>query len=358
MIAAPHLEQVLAELPEAPERAALVVERFGAEVVAAEARQFALTPLLAHYLPGRFLLQQGEELSARFLSARLERLSLEALAILEKANVRAALLKGLELATRLYPEAWLRPSVDVDVLVASGEFETAARALAAAGWKQAGDPPRTAFEFSKDLAFLAPGGGMLELHFGYNADFQARVDAQALIARSHVVQLKGGVGRVLAAEDSLLVQCVHAAHHAFTGVKWLFDLKLEALAEPGCWDALVERAHEYRVASAVGMSLREATRRVRATVPVAVLRRLPPGPLRALAVRRASAAEGEDLPNLLGSLLLADGLSLGLLEEAAVRPLGRILNRAGVGTPAKRAAWIIAERLGIMRRRLTTPGSQ
>jgi hypothetical protein len=135
----------------------------------------------------------------------------------------------------------------------------------------------------------------------------------------------------------------------------MFDLKLVARTSPD-WFGLIERAREYRVASAVGMALGEAVRRMHAPVPPTILRRLPPGPLRARIVRRVARIEDDDLSNLACSLMLADGLSLRLVEEAAVRPLGRLLTRLGLGEPAKRVAWQMARRFGMIRRRDTTPG--
>lgn len=340
------LEQVLSALPERPTAAAAAIALAALE----QARSYGLGALLAHYLPEQAALPKSEELAARFSAARLQRLTLAALSLLEQAGLKPVLLKGLAIAARCYPEPWLRPAVDVDVLVTPESLDPATRALEHAGWTRRTQAPKSSFEYSKDVAFAAPGGGLLELHFGYSADFQARVDVAAMVSRSRVVRLAGRDVRVLSDADDLLLQCVHAAHHGFEGVKWLFDLKLLAMAGPD-WRALPPLAGEYRVASAVGMALREAERRVRAPVPGWLLRELPPGRVRAMAVRRVARSKDPDVASLGTSLLLADALSAGLLQEAVFRPLGRALSRAGWGEQAKKAARELAARVGALRRK-------
>ncbi len=353
-----RLEQLLAELPERVGYAARLASADAAAAAAdpplllwEQARQHGLAPLLAHHLPALFPLPRSEEVSARFSAARLQRLTFECLEILEEAGRRPVLLKGLAIAARYYPEPWLRPAVDVDVLVSPRELDAATQALERAGWRRATKAPATTFEYSKDVQLLAPkGGGLLELHFGYSADFQARIDVEALLSRSRVVELAGRPTRVLGETDDLLLQCVHAAHHGFEGVKWLYDLKLLALRGPR-WEPLVPLSREYRVASAVGMALREAARRVRAPVPRRVLEALPPGPARAWAARRLARSKDPDVASLGTSLVLADELSPGLAQEALVRPLGRALSRLGLGRQAKQAAARVARRFGGLRRR-------
>jgi hypothetical protein len=346
-----RVEKVLAELPGSPARAGEVADRLGVDSVAREARPLGLGPLLAFYLPDRFPLREEERQSARFRAARCRRLSLRALAVLESTGVRAALLKGWGIAARLYPEPWLRPSADVDVLVSPRDFGQAASALSNAGFRQMGEPPRTAFEFSKDVPFLGPGGGMLELHFGYNATFQARFDAEGLLARSRTVRRGEDDLRVLAPADDFVLQCVHAAHHAFAGAKWLYDLKLAALDAEMDWGLVLDAARVARVASAVGMALQEAVRRMRAPVPERVLRALPLGRVRAAAARGICRIGIPDVADVLSSLLLADGLTWGWAREAAVRPLGRLLQRAGAGAHAKRVAGVTSKWTRALRRR-------
>lgn len=346
-----RLEKVLAELPGSPPRAGEVADRLGVDSVAREARPLGLGPLLAFHLPDRFPLREEESQSARFRAARCRRLSLRALAVLESAGIRAALLKGWGIAAWLYPEPWLRPSADVDVLVSPSDFGQAASALVDAGFRQMGEPPRTAFEFSKDVPFLAPGGGMLELHFGYNATFQARFDGEGLLARSRTVRRGEDDLRVLAPADDFVLQCAHAAHHAFEGAKWLYDLKLASLDAEMDWGLVLDAARVARVASAVGMALQEAVRRVRAPVPEGILQALPPGRVRAAAARGICRIGIPDVTDVLNSLLLADGLTWEWAREAAVRPLGRVLQRAGAGAQAKRAAGMTSKWTRALRRR-------
>jgi hypothetical protein len=85
--------------------------------------------------PTTFAARVAERLSAdRARSLALEAISVELVARLEAAGVRALVLKGPLLARRLHGDAAYRASNDVDLLVAQGDLEPAARSLAPMGY--------------------------------------------------------------------------------------------------------------------------------------------------------------------------------------------------------------------------------
>ena len=88
--------------------------------------------------------------------------------VLGEAEVSWAPLKGLDLASRIYPRAEQRPTSDVDLLVASGDLDRAQAALLAAGWKPL-SPGRRVERYLREEGYAwqarAPGGVLVELHY-------------------------------------------------------------------------------------------------------------------------------------------------------------------------------------------------
>lgn len=318
------LEPVLCELPENPGRAARAVERAGgAGTVARAARRLGLAALIHHFLPDLFPLPRADRLAAQFKAAQTLRTTIGFLETFEEAGIRCAVLKGVGVA-RYYPELWMRPSVDVDVLVGREDLERASSLVLGLGWSQSVEAPREPLDFGHDCVFVGPQKQMLELHFTPSWHFQSRFDVAALLSRADRVAVGGSSVRALGVADNLVHQCVHAAQHFFEGGKWLFDLKLQALAGPP-WPEFVERARESRVAAVTGVTLEEARRRVQLPVPEWVLRELRPSAPRRLLARVAGRIS-EAHPRIRSGafdVLLPDGLTRDWLLRWAAPPIKR-----------------------------------
>src|ERR1035437_751071 len=68
--------------------------------------------------------QAGRRLAVQWLLQTRQCAALdEALQALDAAGVRAVLLKGLLLGDRLYPEPYLRPASDIDLLVSQADLD-------------------------------------------------------------------------------------------------------------------------------------------------------------------------------------------------------------------------------------------
>jgi hypothetical protein len=78
---------------------------------------------------------------------------------LEEAAVDHLFFKGIQIGEELYGDAVLRPSADVDLLVATGDRERALAALEAAGFERV--PQRDAPDYEVALFY---GGAYLDLH--------------------------------------------------------------------------------------------------------------------------------------------------------------------------------------------------
>jgi hypothetical protein len=329
------LERLLAHLPgdlEAARR--LVAEPRARAAIEAGARSVGFLPLLQRHLPEVFSAPAKDLLAARFQAARLARATAELCHLLEASGVPVIALKGAVLAQRLYPEPWLRPSTDIDLLVQPVHLDAASRAMEARGWRPVMTRPESALELSHHVTFAGPGRLYLELHFSPACGFQSEFDVSRLFTRTRPIAIGGQQVRALGAVDELIHQCVHAAHHGFQGAKWLYDLKLTLGEGPLDWGQLVEEARRARVASATGMALREAVRRLGAPAPP-VLEALGPGRARLALVRAVERAPREWFGVYLLSLALTDRLSWRWAKELAARPVERVARAAGVDRQLK-----------------------
>jgi hypothetical protein len=158
------------------------------------------------------------------------------LADLANAGVRGLLLKGTHLAYSHYPQPWLRPRVDTDLLVPIADRAKADRVLRNVGYQ-----PVTDF-----------GGQLVTHQFQYQRTnplgLTAIVDLHWKVANPHVfsdmfsfdelhaasvgIDLLGPHARGLSDEHALMIACVHrTAHHGNADcLIWLYDIHLLASA--------------------------------------------------------------------------------------------------------------------------------
>jgi hypothetical protein len=178
---------------------------------------------------------------------------------LDTAGIRVCVLKGPALGARLYADPEARPSMDIDLLVAPGDIEPAARVLRDAGYE--GDSEASAaylLRHAHHLHFLKPNMPSVELHFHAYAGFGVIVPASTLMDRSTAYRLNDSIGVLVPSpEDEILYLAIHAAGHSFIRLLWLYDLKLLVLRYPGLdWERVAERAESIGVATAVAYTIR------------------------------------------------------------------------------------------------------
>lgn len=194
--------------------------------------------------------------------ATFERLSFEHLArahvavtgALARADVQAVSLKGPALGDRIYGDV-LRPSSDLDLLVAPEAIPAAIAALGTAGFEPDGDVRPSSW--AHHLRLLKRGQPLVELHWALHSEFGGDLAAAPFLARArrHTTR-RGAETWVLAPEDELLHLAVHAAAHRCLRLGWLYDLKLFVRAHPSLDGSIVDaRARERGLASAVAFAL-------------------------------------------------------------------------------------------------------
>ncbi len=166
----------------------------------------------------------GLRVRAALLSAALD----EVLRALARRGIRTVPLKGPVLAERLYPDPALRPSSDLDLLVADADFDRAAAALEELGYAlDRGWSAAYQRRHHHHVSLHRPPGPTVELHYRAVSGFGTFLPGEELIARAHpFATATGAPALVLSPEDELLHLCLHAAGHLFQRLGWLEDVAL------------------------------------------------------------------------------------------------------------------------------------
>lgn len=191
-------------------------------------------------------------------SQKIKRLALSVIDALRAVGVTPLMLKGVVLATRLYPSNPLaRPASDVDVLVEPGQVELVASVLERLPLRRLvddslGDP----FEDHHHVAFIG-SPGLVEVHFRLTSTLgRSLFDDEAIRRRAVESVFEGRRVLLLSPEDEFLYLAVHAANHAYLRVSWLFDLKQFLALHPSLdFVAMGDRARDAGFAQAVAVSL-------------------------------------------------------------------------------------------------------
>jgi hypothetical protein len=181
--------------------------------------------------------------------------------ILEEGGVPVAVLKGAELALRIYGRLGIRQSVDVDLLISAESIDAASHQLESDGYRRI-EPAQDVEQrllarhvlVHKDFVFVHPARDVvIELHWRL---FQNPFLFPRSAIRERDTMLMGGRKvSVLPRELELLYLCVHGAEHGWMRLKWLADIG--AALRMGWVDAeeLYEAARRLGVTRVVGPGL-------------------------------------------------------------------------------------------------------
>jgi hypothetical protein len=194
------------------------------------------------------------------------------------AGIRCAFLKGLALALDAYPAPELRPVGDLDILVHPDQRGPASRIVRDLGFVpspanlEAPAALRIEDTFHKQLL---PGAALeLDLHWAlvgrHSLLREMRLDVAGFLTRS--LRRQDGLS-VLCPEDALLFAAANLVVHGYSPLVSIHDFKVLAARGPD-WEALVERAAECRVRSALSAGLAIAAVLFGAEVPPGAARRL------------------------------------------------------------------------------------
>ena len=188
----------------------------------------------------------------------------------EQRQLRVLPYKGPVLAQSAYGDLGLRSFSDLDLLISPADFAQAKQALAGIGYLPSKEMPpaveRLWLRNGYERSFDGPAAkNLLELQWNLLPYFYA-VDSRAgdfrfdgLMARARRIAL-GATDLptdvpCLSAEDSLLVQCLHAAKHLWTRLIWVTDIA-ESLRAPALdFSVVMSRARDLGIARILAVSL-------------------------------------------------------------------------------------------------------
>ncbi len=165
---------------------------------------------------------------------------------LAAAHLTALVVKGEALARTVYPEPWMRPMGDIDLLVPARDWAQAFAALTTHGFTREPPPegrPLSNAWLGEAVFSLQIGAGrfLVELHTGLDKIVDRNIDLDAILGRASPA---GKALALPALEDHLLLVALHAATTDFDhALAWL-DLHLLFSAGPEV-DVLVRRARAW-----------------------------------------------------------------------------------------------------------------
>jgi hypothetical protein len=144
------------------------------------------------------------------------------------SNVRTVPLKGPFLAERLYGNAALRVSRDLDLLVCKGELPRAEFILTEIGFT-----PGTPDDYHRPWRRQTT---TVELHHDVENQHAFDFHVEGALQRARRAAFQGERCWQLAPEDELLFLCLHAARHRFERLSLLVDLQLAFQKLPATTD--------------------------------------------------------------------------------------------------------------------------
>ena len=205
----------------------------------------------------------------------------DALALLASAGIPVLVIKGAAISQRCYPESWLRPRNDDDLLVPEAAFARACDALHEGGYRESPQNPGARHMGQAHFAREVPHGGphFVDLHARLlvPSAFATLPGFDDLAADAQPLPAIGPEARGPSAPLTMLLGCAHrVAHHTPTeDPTWLVDLHLLAgRFTAGDWMQLCEWAERSRMAQVCAAELSRAVAAFDTEVPAGVLERL------------------------------------------------------------------------------------
>jgi putative nucleotidyltransferase-like protein len=212
-----------------------------------------------------------------FLTGELLRL----LRLLTEHGIAALPYKGPVLAASVYGDVSLRDFSDLDILVQKKDILKSRELLISEGYRPR--VPLTADQQvarlrsrnRKDFAFISEGSVKVELHWEIAGLALFPLEARRLWERVEHLPLGGTTVLNVAAEDLLLILCVHGAKHFFKRVEWICDIAELLAANPAIrWERVIEQATRLRTRRMLFLGLILANQLLDSKIPDQISRRI------------------------------------------------------------------------------------
>jgi hypothetical protein len=214
-------------------------------------------------------------------AVRNEELTRVIAALADADGAMPVLFKGAALAHSHYPESWLRPRLDTDLLISAPSGPGAFEVLRSLGYAQSistsGELVTYQASFERLDGFDV--AHCLDVHWKV-ANWQAVADVlshEEIAARAIPLPALGPHARAACASDALVLACLHrAAHHRDSEeLLWIYDIHLIARRLSDAeWTAALTIAERGAVKAICERGLRLAIDRFNTPVPIEVMRRL------------------------------------------------------------------------------------
>ena len=231
-------------------------------------------------------------------TVRLEQELAAIAAVWSAADVEFLVLKGPALARQAYPVPEWRAYDDLDLWVATCDFDRAVAALERGGYRRQHPLSRRAAACARragiEAALVHPERGRLvDVAHGWPALAPTRRAAAEMTTAAVTLEIAGVRIRAPGSVHALLYACQHGAHHSWDRLSWVADVA-------GLWLRLgptghvqaCETARQWRMTTMLGLGLRLAAEHLGLQLenPAAALAALPR--VRALSARVRLEAVG------------------------------------------------------------------
>ncbi|MGH9930090.1 MAG: nucleotidyltransferase domain-containing protein [Pyrinomonadaceae bacterium] len=205
------------------------------------------------------------------------------LELFERNQILAVPYKGPAIGVGIYGNSALRQFADLDILVPDTSVWQATELLIESGYQAHFTIPAR-----KRSSFIRLGyvrlfkheadGTTVELHWRLAPRFfGAPFDTSALWKSSRRIELQGASVRVPAAEDLILMLCIHGAKDCWEKLEWVCGLAELIRSEPEVdWEQLLQHAKKIRCLTILYLGLVLAHELLDAPVPTSVLSQLGP----------------------------------------------------------------------------------
>lgn len=179
---------------------------------------------------------------------------------LRAAGIEPIVLKGMALASEVYPSPATRPLSDLDLLVTETQVSTVQSALHALGYIGSGQQTERFMDLHQEANYwreLAGGQRLLvEVHWHLFVEPRYRaLNISDVMDRARPLDIGGCVCRALDPADQLIYACGHLMlkHNRDVSLLWLLDLRLlvECYGAQWNWPGIVQRARHMRLAGAL-----------------------------------------------------------------------------------------------------------
>lgn len=232
------------------------------------------------------LLDRLAKLERNEIAAELFRLAEArvALACLKRAEVPVLVLKGTALAYGLYAKPYLRPRIDVDILLQDAVAAGAAgQALETIGYEcQTIMPKPEKNAISFEVPYLRTSkhgtGNAMDIHWALanNALYGSRFSHAELMAESRDIPMVGEGAKGLGWLHAMAHACIHRVAHIPEGqgdkLIWLYDMHLLAARfTPQDWQTFLAQAEKRQLAGAFYSGLEETVKAFHTNLPANVL---------------------------------------------------------------------------------------